>query len=331
LTVARGAVVIIIATAAVLAEGGAFGAGWLRRGIAATLVAGGFASGIKFFDIAFVVFVLVVVVIFQAGGRSIGGAGAGGRGDELGFAREKFAGGELDLAGGEADELGGAGEAGRLGVGGGADDEGGDDVARAQAEELLDGIGNDFGIYSGLRVEGEGGIGGGGRIRAGVHGGGADAVVAELIEELGGEVVEAAFDGGGDGAGGGRAIAIPAEDEEVALFLAEPREGGAGEDDGREETDVEALGERVDGGIEEGRGAAAGRVNDEADVPFLSQDFLDGLSEGGGIGEVYSEGDEVVVREGIAGELGGESVNPAAHTDEAPGNSEARAGVGAGN
>jgi hypothetical protein len=71
-------------------------------------------------------------------------------------------------------------------------------------------------------------------------------------------------------------------------------------------------------------------VNDKTYVPFAGQDVLDGLGKGGGVSEVYGEGDEVVVREGIAGELGGECIHPAAHTDEAPGDCEARAGVGAG-
>jgi hypothetical protein len=236
----------------------------------------------------------------------------------------------LNLAGGEAGELGGAGQAGCLDGGGWTNDEGGDDVARTQAEELFDGVGHQLGVDGGLGVEGEGGFGGGFRIGAGVNGGGADAVVAEFVEELGGEVVKAAFDGGGDGAFGGGAVAVPAKDEEVAFFLAQPREGGAGERDGGKEPDVEALGERFHGGVEERGGRAPRSVNDEAHVSLAGQDVLDRLGEGGRVGEVYGEGDEIVVREGIAGELGGESIHPAAHTDEAPGNGEARAGVGAG-
>ena len=85
-----------------------------------------------------------------------------------------------------------------------------------------------------------------------------------------------------------------------------PGKGGAGEGDGREEADVEAFGENVHGGIKEGGGGTPGGVNDEAYMSFAGQDFLDGLGKGGGVSEVYGEGDEVVVREGIAGELGGE-------------------------
>jgi hypothetical protein len=345
LVLAGTAVVVIITPArrraAVGARGTivtrAIGAGAIgARSVARTIAGGffaitgprqGFGFGIPFFVVLVFLF---VVKIFGAGGWSVGRAGTRGRGNGLGFAGEKCARGQLDLAGGEAGELGGAGQAWCLDGGGRADDEGGDDVAGAEAQEVFDGVGDELGVDGGLGVEGERGFGGDFGIGPRVDGGGADAFVAQFVEELGGEVMEATFDGGGDGAFGGGAVAIPAEDEEMALFLAEPRESGACEGDGGEEADVEALGEGVDGGVEERDGSAPRGVNDKAYVPLAGQDVLDRESKGGRVGKVYGEGDEVVVRERIAGELGGESIHPAAHTDEAPGNGEARAGVGAG-
>ena len=277
------------------------------------------------------IFLLVFIVeIFRGRRRSVGGAGAFGGGDGFGFLGEVLARGELDIAGGEAGEFGGAQQARGLAQGRGAEDEGGDDVAGAGAEEVFDGVGDEFRVDGALRVEGEGGFGRGLGIGAREEGGGADAVAAEFVEEGVGKVVEAAFDGGGDGAAGRGAVAIPAEDEEVALLFAQPREGDPREGEGCKKADVDPLGEVGDGGVEEGRRRDARGVNDEADVPFARHDVLSHLGQGSRVGEVAGKGDKIVVWEGVAGELGGECIHSAAHADEAPANGEARPGVGAG-
>lgn len=278
--------------------------------------------------------ILVFVLVFEIvhpGRRSIGGPGGARRGDGLRLLREILAGGELHITRGEAGKFRRAKEARGLGGGGGADDDLRNGVARAQAQEVFDGVGDEFGVDGALRVEGHGGLGRGLRVGARIHGGGADAIVAQLVKEGFGEMVESAFDGGGDGTAGRGAVAVPAEDDEVALFLAQPWERGAGEGEGCDEAGVDARGQFADRGVEQRHRRAARGVHDEAHMPFARHDVLSHLGEGGGVGEVAGDGEEVVVREGIAGELGGEGVNPAAQADQAPGDGEPRPGIGAGN
>lgn len=102
-----------------------------------------------------------------------------------------------------------------------------------------------------MGVKREGGLGRRFGIGAGINGGCADAVAAEFVEEGLGEMVQATFNGGGDRAAGGRAVAIPAQDDKVALFLAQPGQHDAREGDGREQTDVDAFGQSGDGRIQQ--------------------------------------------------------------------------------
>jgi len=232
----------------------------------------GLGSGVKLI-ILFVFFVKFLV----DRKRSIGRAGADGSGNRFRFLREILTRRELDVAGGEAGELGGAKQARRFGIRDGADSERRDDIGRAGAEELLDGVGHKFGVDGALGVERHQGLGRCFLIRAGVEGRGLDAIGAEFFEQGFGEVVETAFDCCGHGAAEGRAVPIPREDEEVALLFAQPREGDAGEGDGREETDVHALNERGDGGIEERCGRLARSVNDVVYVPIARHDVFGDL------------------------------------------------------
>ncbi len=292
------------------------------RAAALFLIGGNFSGKI-------LVFILVVEVI-HARRRGVGRAGGARRGDGFRLAGEMLARGQLHIASGEAGQLSGAHEAGCLARRGRADDDLGDDVARAGAEKSLHRVSHEFGIDGALRVERHRSLGRGFRIGPGVNGGGADAVAAKLVKEGFGEMVQTAFDGRGDRTAGGGTITIPAKDDEVALLFAQPRERDAGEGDGREEADVEALGHVGDRSVEQRRGGAPGGVDDEAYVPFACDDILGHLGEGGGVGKVAGDGEKIVVREGIARELGGECIYPAAHADQAPGDGEPRPGVGAG-
>jgi hypothetical protein len=304
----------------------------LRTGLLALLTGGRIALLLRprgGFGLVIFVFVLVVEII-HARRRRIGGARRTGCGDGLGLAGEMLTRGQLDIARGEAGEFGRTHDARRLGRGGGADDDLGNDVARAGAEEVFEGVGHQLGVDGALRVERHGGLGRRLGIGPGVNGGGADAVTAQFVEKGLGEMMKAAFDSCGNGAARSEAVAIPAQNDKVPLLLAEPRQGDAGECEGRQEADVEALGQGGDRGVEQRSRFAPGGVNDEAYMPFAGDDVLGHLGEGGGVSKVAREGKKIVVRERIAGELGGECIHPAAHADQAPGDSEPRPGVGAG-
>ncbi len=277
-----------------------------------------------------IVFLVLLVEILGGRRRGIGGAGAQRGLDGFRFLREILARGELHVAGGDAGEVARAEQARGLTRRSRADDQGGDDVAGPRAEKVFDGLGDQFRVDGALRVEREGGFRRSLGIGAGVKRGGADAVAAQLVKERIREVVETAFDGGGDGAARGGAIAIPAQHEEVALLLAQPRQRHPREGERRQQADIHALDEGRDWGIQQRRGRAARGVNDKTHMAFARHDILGDLGQGGGISEVASEGDEIVVRKRVAGELGGECIHPAAHADQAPANGEARPGVGAG-
>jgi hypothetical protein len=116
----------------------------------------------------------------------------------------------------------------------------------------------------------------------------------------------------------------------MALFFTQPRQRDPREGERREQADIYALDQGRNWRIEQRRRRAARGVNDKTHMAFARHDVLGHLGQGGGISEVASKGDEIVVRKGVAGELGGECVHPATHADQAPANGEARPGVGAG-
>lgn len=159
--------------------------------------------------------------------------------------------GQLDIARGEASKFGRAQDARRLNRGCGANDDLRNDIARAGAQEIFNGVGHQLGVDGALRVERHCGLGCGLGIGPGVNRGGANAVRAQLVEECFSEMVQTAFDGGRDGATRGGAVAIPAQDNEVPLLFAEPGERDARQRNRREQADVEALGQIGDRGIEQ--------------------------------------------------------------------------------
>ncbi len=293
-----------------------------RRLAALFFIGGNFAGKI-------LVFVLVVEVI-HARRRGVGRPGGARRGDGLGLAREMLARGQLDIARGQAGQFGGAHDARGLDRGRRADDELRDNIARAGAQQVFDGVGHQFRIDGALRVERHGSLGRSLGIGPGVNRGGTNAVATQLVKKRFGEMVQTTFNSRSDGTAGSGAIAIPAEDDEMALLLAQPRKGDAREGNGCEQADVEALGHVGHRGVEQRRRGTPGGVNDKTYMSFASNNVLGHLGEGGGVSEVARDGEKVVVREGITGELGGECIHPAAHADQAPGDSEPRPGVGAG-
>lgn len=277
------ALATLLATLALGALATLIGAVIIARRVGRSIVGGSPGKGFAF------AIPIVFVLVFFAGevvGRGHGGVGGttrSGGGDALGFGGEILARGQLDLAGGNAGEFSRAQEARRFGESRRANHEGGDDVAGAGAQEVLDRLGDQFRIDGALGVKRQHCLGRRFGIGAGINSGGADAITAEFVKEGVGEVVETAFDGGGHGAAGGGAIAIPAEDKEVALLFAEPREGDAGEGQRCDETNVDALDERGDGGIEERNGCAARSVNDKTHMALTRYDVLGSLGEGGGV------------------------------------------------
>jgi len=143
-------------------------------------------------------------------------------------------------------------------------------------------------------------------------------------------MVQTAFDGRRDGATRRGAVAIPTEDEEMALLFAQPRQRDARQRQWREQADVDALDEYRDRRIKQRRDRLPRGVNNVCYMPVARHDVLGDLGEGLRVSEIASEGYKIVVRKRVAGELGGECVHPAAHADQAPGDCEPRPGVGAG-
>jgi hypothetical protein len=157
-----------------------------------------------------IVVLVFVVEILRGRRRGIGRASTHRGLDGLRFLREILARRQLHIARGQTGEVARTEQARGLTRRSWANDEGGNYITWSRAEKMFNRLGNQLRVDGALRVERERGLGARLGIGAGVNRGGADAFTAKLIKQSIREVMKTAFDGGGNGAAGSGAVAIPA-------------------------------------------------------------------------------------------------------------------------
>ena len=300
------------------------------------LVAGGFALLAQevagFFDEEVEVVVFVVLFLDGFGWRGVGGAFALWGGYGLGLSGEVLDGRQDDVVGGAAEVGHTGGDVGFLAGALWLDDDLAEVVVAAELEDGFHGVGDEAVIDFALRVQVDAALGVG---RAGVglrvEGAELDAGVADFVEDLLGEVVEADAGGGGGRAAAEVAVSGPCKADNVAVIAHQARQGQACEDGRAYEAGHQGVLDFLgSSGFEGVCGFMRCGMDEGEDDGFALGDLLPGLHECLPRAEVAVEADEILVGEVAFTEVLGQSVNPKAEGDEFLRNAEADAAFGTG-